>query len=84
MERRFFGAPLWIGAFRPPAFIDTFPELPKDTLPLSRGDRRVTDARYTPCAVELLPIATASDIDSTVQVGQTDYYAARHLAITSV
>jgi hypothetical protein len=72
MERRFFGAPLWTGAFRPRAFIDTFPELPKDALPLAHGDRRATDARYTPCAVELLPIATASDIDSTVHVGQTD------------
>ena len=30
-----------------------------------------------------LPIATTSDIDPTVKVGETCYYAARHLAITS-
>ena len=66
------------------ALIDTFPELPNDTLPYLAGIVVVLTPDILLARLSALPIATTSDIDPTVKVVQICYYAARHLAITSV
>jgi hypothetical protein len=58
------------------ALIDAFPELPNDTLPYLAGIVVVLTPNILRARLNSLRIATTSDIDPTVKVGETCYYAA--------